>query len=133
MHIDAKIIYEKITGGDSMVIAIPALDNNGLKSRISEHFGRAPYFAIVELTDEKIDVKHIANTGEHFHGGSRAIDVVINHNASVVIAHSMGQKALDNLHQAGITVLKTIAKTVEEAVFEYKQGKLPEMTESHVH
>ena len=32
-----------------MKIAIPLMEENEEESRISEHFGRAPYFAFVEL------------------------------------------------------------------------------------
>lgn len=30
-------------------IVIPVVDEKGLKSQLAEHFGRAPYFAVVDL------------------------------------------------------------------------------------
>ncbi|MDQ1281302.1 MAG: Dinitrogenase iron-molybdenum cofactor biosynthesis protein, partial [Thermoproteota archaeon] len=30
-------------------IVIPTIDENGLDAQLSEHFGRAPYFTIVDL------------------------------------------------------------------------------------
>jgi len=49
-------------------IVIPVVSESGLDSRISEHFGRTPFFAVVDL-DEKgqvIEQKTVPNAGEHF-------------------------------------------------------------------
>ena len=35
----------------SVRIAIPVEDANGLNARLSQHFGRAPYFAVAELDE----------------------------------------------------------------------------------
>lgn len=37
-----------------MIIAIPVSENRGKDSPISEHFGRAPYFAFVKVKDNTI-------------------------------------------------------------------------------
>ena len=39
-------------------IVIPVAGENGLDSRLAEHFGRAPYFAVVDL-DEKGEVSKV--------------------------------------------------------------------------
>ena len=44
-------------------IVIPVEDESGLNSRISDHFGRTPYFAILNLGEkgELIDQKTVPN------------------------------------------------------------------------
>ena len=32
-------------------IVVPVVDEGGLDARLSEHFGRAPYFAVIELDE----------------------------------------------------------------------------------
>jgi len=45
-----------------MKIAIPITDNAGLESRISEHFGHAPYFAfVVAEIHHSLAVMHLAD------------------------------------------------------------------------
>ena len=50
-----------------MKICIPVVENNGLESAISSHFGRAPVFAMVN--DDSDEVNFVQNNGQH-HGGS---------------------------------------------------------------
>lgn len=51
-------------------IVVPTEDEGGLDSRLAEHFGRAPYFAVIDLNekDEVSSVKTVPNTGEHCGG-----------------------------------------------------------------
>jgi hypothetical protein len=59
-------------------IVIPAEDGNGLNARLSEHFGRAPYFIIVELEDGNIsNVQVVPNESEHFGGFGRPPDRIL--------------------------------------------------------
>jgi len=46
-----KEMLQSVKGGDqmSMRVVIPVLDEKGLGAQLSEHFGRAPYFAVVDL------------------------------------------------------------------------------------
>jgi predicted Fe-Mo cluster-binding NifX family protein len=47
-------------------IVIPVEDETGLEAKIAQHFGRAPYFAVVELDENKqvVNVKNEATTWE---------------------------------------------------------------------
>lgn len=45
----------KREGGDRMKarVVVPTVDKSGLNAQLAEHFGRAPFFAVVDL-DEKV-------------------------------------------------------------------------------
>jgi predicted Fe-Mo cluster-binding NifX family protein len=53
-------------------IMMPVEDNNGLEAKIAHHFGRAPYFALVEFDENQKTpkVKIEPNRSEHM-GGAR--------------------------------------------------------------
>lgn len=53
-----------------MRIVIPVEEDRGLDSRVSEHFGRAPLFLMLELDEDGRVLKQEAlrNEGEHFGG-----------------------------------------------------------------
>jgi len=116
-------------------IVIPAEDGNGLDARLSEHFGRAPYFVVVEL-DEDGDVSNVQavfNESEHFGGSGRPPDRILQFKPHAVITYGMGPRALSIFQEARVAVLKANADTVKEVVEAYKQDRLEELTEGCHH
>jgi predicted Fe-Mo cluster-binding NifX family protein len=115
-------------------IVIPAEDGNGLNARLSEHFGRAPYFIIVELEDGNIsNVQVVPNESEHFGGFGRPPDRILQFRPNAVITYGMGPRALSIFQEARIAVLKANADTVKDVVEAYGQDKLEELTEGCRH
>ncbi len=125
-------------------IVVPVMDETGLNSQLSEHFGRAPYFTIVELDENRsvVSQKTVPNTGEHFEdtehppsciGPSR----ILQFKPDVLITYGLGPRALNIFQSANVAVLKANANTAEEVVSAYTNNKLAELTEgcqhSHLH
>lgn len=111
-------------------IVIPADDGNGLNARLSEHFGRAPYFIIVELEEGNVvNVQVVPNESEHFGGFGRPADRILQLRPNTVITYGMGPRALSIFQEAGIAVLRANADTVKEVVEAYRQDRLEELTE----
>ena len=115
-------------------IVIPAEDGNELNARLSEHFGRAPYFIIVELEDGNIsNVQVVPNESEHFGGFGRPPDRILQFRPNAVITYGMGPRALSIFQEARIAVLKANADTVKDVVEAYRQDRLEELTEGCRH
>jgi predicted Fe-Mo cluster-binding NifX family protein len=103
---------------------------------LSEHFGRAPYFIIVELEEGNVsNVQVVPNEGEHFGGFGRPADRILQLRPNAVITYGMGPRALNIFQEAGIAVLRANADTVKDVVEAYRQDKLEELTEGchHAH
>jgi predicted Fe-Mo cluster-binding NifX family protein len=111
-------------------IMLPVEDKAGLEAQVAHHFGRAPYFAIVEL-DEKTKtskVKTEPNRSEHMGGAAgHSHESFLALKPDVVLAFAMGPGALNTFLNAGITVLQATENTVEGNIKAYKEGKLKEM------
>lgn len=116
-------------------IVIPTIEDKGLSNRISEHFGRAPYFTIVDLGEDGdiVEVKSIENTGEHFGGRGRAKDIIIGVNPTAVIVYELGPRALEGFQEAGIPVLKANQELVQDIISAYRENKLEELTSGCQH
>lgn len=118
-------------------IIIPAEDGNGLNARLSEHFGRAPYFIVVELNEDGSisNVQTVPNESEHFGGTGHPPNRILQFKPNAVITYGMGPRALSIFQDAGVAVLKANADTVKEVVESYKQDMLEELTEGchHAH
>jgi len=97
---------------------------------LSKHFGRAPYFIIVELEDVNIsNVQAVPNESEHFGGFGLPSERILQFRPNAVITYGMGPRALSIFQEAGVAVLKANADTVKDVVEAYRQDKLEELTE----
>lgn len=112
-------------------IVIPVIENSGLESRLSEHFGRAPYFMVVEIDSkgEIVNVEAIPNTSEHFGGFGRPPDKILQLRPTALITYGMGPRALSIFQQARVAVLRANASTVREVIEAFKRNELEELTE----
>ena len=112
-------------------IVIPVIENSGLESRLSEHFGRAPYFMVIEISSEGeiLKVEAVPNTSEHFGGFGRPPDKILQLSPTALITYGMGPRALNIFQQARVAVLRANAPTVREVIEAFKRNQLEELTE----
>jgi len=118
-------------------IVIPVSDEKGLDSVLSQHFGRAPFYAIIDL-DEKgkiIGQGTIANTSEHFGGVGLPPDRIMQLKPKALVTYGLGSKALQMFQAGGVAVLRTEAESVKQVVDAYNNNELQELTTgcSHAH
>ena len=83
-------------------IVVPVMDEAGMKSQLSEHFGRAPYFTIVELDENRsvASQRTVPNTGEHFEGTEHSPSCIgpsriLKFKPDVLITYGLGPRALN--------------------------------------
>lgn len=115
-----------------MRIIVPVDDESGLKAQICSHFGRTPYFAVIDLNENGQIIKHstVQSSGEHFCEGTGFLS---NLKPDFMIAHGMGQRVIYNLQNAGIRILRTNANNVEGAIQQYNKGELADLAEGCQH
>jgi len=111
-------------------IMIPVEDETGLEAQVARHFGRAPFFAIVELDEKQksASVKTEPNKSDHMGGApGHSHESFLAMKPDIVVAYSMGPGALNTFQDAGITVLEATADTVKGNIESFKEGKLKEL------
>jgi len=109
---------------------VPVSDEKGIDAHLSQHFGRAPFYVIIDL-DEKgqvIGQGTIANTSEHFGGAGLPPDRILQLKPKALITYGLGPKALRVFQNVGVAVLRTEANTVREVVRAYNNNELQELT-----
>ncbi len=105
-----------------MKLCIPTMDSGGLEDAVSDHFGRAPTFTIVDTdTGEVLVVK---NRSEHMGGLGKPPEHVAKTGAKVMICSGLGPRAIDMLVGFGIEVFVGASGTAREALEMWKEGKL---------
>jgi predicted Fe-Mo cluster-binding NifX family protein len=108
-----------------MRLAISAEDNNGLDSAISHHFGRCPYFVLVDVVGEEIEeVQVIDNPYYAQHQPGMVPGYIQSHKADVMISGGMGRRAIAFFQEYGIDIATGATGTVKVAVDNYLRGNL---------
>jgi predicted Fe-Mo cluster-binding NifX family protein len=112
-------------------LAIPIENFDGETSKIFQHFGRAPLFALITISkDSKIEeIKQIHNIREHFGGRGAAESLALKLNVDVLIVKGMGPRGLRAFQEKGVGVFTGEVETVKEAINAYINGDLIRLTE----
>jgi predicted Fe-Mo cluster-binding NifX family protein len=107
-----------------MKVCIPVEEYRGLDSRVFDHFGSAPAFALVDT--ETLAVEPVDNRDEHHeHGQCSPVKAMGGRQVNAVIVGGIGPGAIRGLQQAGIQVCRFTGGTVAEAVQAFKARALP--------
>ena len=106
-------------------VAISAGDDSGLDGVVSPHFGRCPYYALVDLEGRDVkEVQAIENPyfGQHSPG---AVPGFINdQGVDVMLTGGMGMRAIGYFQQFEIEAVTGANGTVRHALEEYLGGRL---------
>jgi len=110
-------------------VLIPTQDMNG--TEVADHFGRAPYFVVIDLDDNgtAIEMKVHTNTGEHSGGRGHAHDNVLLYNPQAIIVQGMGPRGIMGFQAKNIAVLRANSKSVQEIIHAFNENVLDELTE----
>jgi len=112
-------------------VVVPVLNQEGEDSKLSPHFGRAPYFAVAEV-DRSGQIKSLKfqlNRSSHFGGGDRPPDILLSLDPNIVITYGMGPQALRIFQTAGVAVLQANAESLGVVLRAFTRNELLELTE----
>jgi len=107
-----------------MKIIIPLDENNGLGSKVCEHFGSAPFYGIVETGTGAVEIIENANM-HHDHGQCTPADAFATVGAGAVVVNGIGARAAARLQSLGIDIyMAAKAPTLAEAIDRFSNGSL---------
>ena len=87
-----------------MKLLVALNNNNGVYSKLSEHFGHCLYFAVYE-TDTK-ELKFVENIIDHSDASSTPVDQIMKFNPDAVFSLGIGKRAINLFADKNIS-LKT--------------------------
>lgn len=108
-----------------MRIAISADDNNGLDSIVSPHFGRCPYYMLVDMDGDEI--RHLQAVENPYYGQHQPGQVprfIRSQGADVMIAGGMGRRAIAAFQHYGIQTVTGASGTVRYTLSQFCDGVL---------
>ncbi|HKM09161.1 MAG TPA: NifB/NifX family molybdenum-iron cluster-binding protein [Candidatus Methanomethylophilaceae archaeon] len=103
-----------------MKIGVTA-DGDTLDSYVSDDFGRAPYFLIVDM--DTLDFVVVENEHKDAASGAGMLvaDAIVNLGVDAIIVGGIGTHGIQILSDAGITISSDEDGTVEESIANFKR------------
>ncbi len=96
-------------------IFFPLMDDNGLDSKISEHFGHAPFFGVYDT--EKKELNIIENNLSHTDPNKSPIDQIEEAvNPTTIFAKGIGGRAIQLIEEKGLALKTGSYDTVGEVI-----------------
>jgi len=120
-------------------IAISSEDNRGLDSVVSPHFGRCPYFVLIDVEGREVcAVNAVENPYYGNHQPGQVPGFIHQQEANVMLAGGMGGRAIQFFQQLGIQAATGATGTVRMSLERYLGGGLTEAepcasSEAHQH
>lgn len=103
---------------ENMRIAFPVMEDRGLDSEISAHFGKSSYFLIVDLSTEKIQRLDTNKSREE--GECSPIQALKNLNCDAVMVRRLGTGAYQRCTDAGMNVLEAVGRNIAECLQSFR-------------
>ena len=105
-----------------MRLCIPTDDDEGLKARICEHFGSAPWFTFVDTETRECEVT--ANSHAHGHGRCGGAQIALARPIDAVVCRGLGANARRRLLESGVEVLRSVGGSVEDVLNRWQGNEL---------
>jgi predicted Fe-Mo cluster-binding NifX family protein len=108
-----------------MRIAVSADDARGLDGAVSPHFGRCPYYVLVDLDGQEVKATEIvANSSYGQHRPGQVPGFIHSHGVDVMLTGGMGGRAMGFFEQYGIEPVTGATGSVRHALEQYLGGEL---------
>ena len=108
-----------------MRVAISTDSKDDLESVVSPHFGRCPYFCLVDVEDRRVtNVTAVDNPFYGMHRPGQVPAFIRQQGATVMLTGGMGGRAIQFFQQMGIEAVTGAAGTVRLSMERFLGGEL---------
>ena len=97
-----------------MKLLIAIDENKRENSKLSEHFGHCPYFAIYETNTKDLEI--IENKLDHSNQNLTPVDQIMKFKPNVVFTLGIGQRAIELFNEKKVKIKIGNYKTVKEVI-----------------
>lgn len=131
-HIESVFIHVERLKEKIIYAIIPVKEINGLDSKVYGHFGRAPFFVILKLSDEDIEIEDFYYNkflSEKKHIGVKVIKAVIKYKPDLLFTSRIGEISFYMLKENYVDVYRIEeGLTVREVIERYRNNRAKQIT-----
>jgi len=132
-HIESVFIHVEPSKEEVVSAIIPVRDINGLDSKVHGHFGRAPYYIIIKLSDGRTEIEDFYYNEflkEKKHIGVKVIKAVISYKLDVLFTSQIGEISFHMLKDNFVDIYNVEeGLLVNDVIEKYKNNQLSLITE----
>ena len=110
-----------------MKVGFSVHSDQGIESKVYDHFGSAPAFIIVD-TETKDPIRVNNKDLNHIHGACNPIMALDGHSVNAMVVGGIGAGAINKLNAMGVKVYAAAAPTVKENLELLAKNKLQELS-----
>src|SRR5512135_65470 len=110
-----------------MKVGFAVQADEGMKSRVYDHFGSAPLFVIVDVASHEMSTVNNKDLN-HVHGACNPIKTLDSRSVDAMVVGGIGAGALVKLNGMGIKVFAAAAPTINENILLFNESKLHELS-----
>jgi len=110
-----------------MKVGFAVQSDEGLESKVYNHFGSAPMFVVVETGAAKVQTIHNQDLN-HSHGACSPMKALGGQKIDALIVGGIGGGALMRLNAMGVKVYAAEAQTIRDNLELLSQKRLPELS-----
>ena len=112
-----------------MRLVFPTNENMGYLSKRGAHFGKAKFYTVITLDEEKIsDVEVFENISDSSHTCGSAVNNILKLKPDAVVVSGIGSKPAQGFFNAGLDLYyDKQSKKVEDSVKLFVDGKLTKL------
>lgn len=136
-QIDSVFVHVEPSKKNALSAIIPVEEVNGLNSRVHGHFGRAPYFIILRLDEDNVEIEdfyynEFIREKDRIHVAIDVIKAVIKHNLDIVFTPQIGEIAFYMLKDNFVDIYKAEeGLTVRQIIEKYRNNQVDKILKPH--
>lgn len=133
-HIESVFIHVEPSRKKVISAIIPVKDINGLDSKVHGHFGRAPYFVVLKLSDNSNNVEiedfyFNEFLGEKKHIGIKVIKAIVKYKIDLLFTSRIGEISFYMLKDSFVDIYKVEEdSSMRDIIEKYHNNKLEQIT-----
>jgi cation diffusion facilitator family transporter len=131
-HIESVFIHVEPSRENFVSAIVPVQDINGMDSKIHGHFGRAPYFVILKIADENVEIEDFYYNeflDEKKHVGVKVIKAVVRHKLDLLFTSRIGEISFHMLRDNFVGIYKTEeGLSVKDIINKYRNQQIEQIT-----
>lgn len=127
-RLESLMVHIEPMEHENQLIALPVVDDAGLNSRVSEHFGTAPFYIFVDIDSDGIQrwyTRENPAIGLERKRGITVADMLVEEDATVLLSDELGEGPFHLLRDNFVSTYPVEAgSSVRDALDQYMQNEL---------
>lgn len=131
-HIESVLIHMEPMRGEVLSAIIPVQNIDGLDSKVHAHFARAPYFVILKLGNDHVDLEDFYYNeflGEKRHIGVKVVRVIVAYKIDMLFTSNIGEISFHMLKDNLVDIYRVEeGLSVKEVLKGYRSSLIQPLT-----